>query len=149
MNPEPHQNFSDLRDKISKIIEHLLHTPGPYACFLLAMRETGMRLSDILGLDPASSIDGESGNIRVSFPHAKTEKIVRTDPESAQLLQAYLIRYPSVEASRFRYQFKRAATELGFPHVTLHQVRLLALWEQSAKHTATGPADPTSATSAE
>jgi len=58
----------------------------------LLMGATGMRLSDVLRLTPASIGDGTTREIRASSPRAKTVRTVKVCPELAQALQSYLTR---------------------------------------------------------
>jgi integrase len=142
MNPLPYQISSDDMDKIFKILEQLRLTQRPYFCYVRVMLETGVRLHEVLSLNPASSIDGETGKITVYSPRTMSTRIVWVRPELARALKAFLTRYPTVKPSAFSYTFNKVAAHYGLPHVKLHHVRLFGMLGQPTEHADTKPADP-------
>lgn len=139
MNPEPSKISPD---DLKKLLEHLRQTPRPYSWVLRVMREKGMRLRELLSLDPASSIDDENGKIMVYSIRTKTKRIVRVRPKLAHALKAYLTRHPTMTPSTVHYAFNKVAAQHGLRHVKLHQVHRFGKLDQPIEHADTKPADP-------
>lgn len=129
-------------DDMNKILERLRQTQRPSSYCAQVMMETGMRVPEVLRLNPAS-IDGETGQITVYSPRTKATRMVQVCQELAQALQTYLTQYPPVKPAAFKFYLNRVAAQHGFPHVKLlHHIRHLRLLGQPFKHADTKPADP-------
>ena len=147
MQHNPFKLSPDDWNRFLTFLLHLMQRQRLHFCMVRVMVATGMRLSEVLSLPPASILDDATGKIRVLSPRTKTVRTVQVCPELAQALQAYLTQYPAVTSAAFTASFNTVAAKSGLPHLKLHQLRHLFLTKAFAKDPTKKPEDPTSGAS--